>query len=72
MKGKAPKKVVRVEPKFQYVSLCCHAPTQKPELVKQDDPWPVGLGHWRCSKCGKPCKTERWAKTVPKPEATNV
>lgn len=57
-------------PTNTYLSKCCSEPAKKPrtgnatgevrEGSKVTDPTLVtGLGGWRCTKCGKPCKVNR-------------
>jgi len=65
------KPVVVRGPVHEYISACCSAPSRKPragmkETVKDPESGkmkdkPKGLGHWRCTACGKvakvtPCK----------------
>lgn len=57
------------QPVFQYFSVCCNAPAEKPPCAK--GPGAIGtlgsspkeaegsLGSWRCSRCGKACKCVR-------------
>lgn len=71
-------------PKYEYVSKCCGALGRKPaagKLVENISPESKrtekvrkGLGHWRCSNCGKSCKvTPRIAKKEePAPLATEA
>jgi hypothetical protein len=57
---------------FIYTSMCCSNPAKKPALrsvanfispnlgnVPETDDQTEGLGGWRCSACGKPCKVAR-------------
>ena len=71
-------------PAKQYISACCSLLALKPECgrkeMKQDSESkklksvPKGLGHWRCSGCGKSCKVKPGMLLVveptPAPEAT--
>lgn len=53
-------------PQLEYVSACCSLPARKPACGRKEfqaDPESKkpkevtkGLGHWRCSGCGKSCK----------------
>ena len=56
-------------PTRSYVSKCCNAPARKPKafsaIAGSKDK--AGLGHWRCSACGKTTKV-----TVGKPQAPEV
>jgi hypothetical protein len=57
---------VRVAPSKAYTSVCCSAPATKPAAgqktaVRNPETGktksePKGLGHWRCSACGKATK----------------
>ena len=57
---------VRVAPSKAYTSVCCSAPATKPKAGQQEvskdtetgkmRSAPKGLGHWRCSACGKATK----------------
>ena len=64
-------------PVKEYISACCSAPARKPALVKQSTDKkskevPKGLGHWRCSICGKPTKvTPRRPETKAEPVPAN-
>lgn len=74
------KPVVRRPPVFTYTSACCGTPARKPfagKKVESKDPesgkimfTAKGLGHWRCSQCGKGCKVKR--EVAKKQEDTNV
>lgn len=54
---------------FVYNSICCKQLARKPAVIRSEEDKKerkyseCGLGHWRCSQCGKPCKV-----TVSKPE----
>ena len=60
------KPVVRRENTYEYISACCTLPARKPragekEMQKNAETGkfkeqPKGLGHWRCSGCGKAAK----------------
>lgn len=73
----APKPVIKRGPVKVYVSVCCKLPANKPpagEKYTAKDPetnkmseMRRGLGHFRCSGCGKGCKV-----TVHKPEPKEV
>ena len=46
------------QPVFNYTSVCCNEPAQKPALVRTEEATGT-LGHWRCGKCSKGCKVKR-------------
>ena len=60
------KPIVRKGPEKEYISACCSVPARKPragmkESVKDPETGktkdkPKGLGHWRCTACGKVAK----------------
>ena len=60
------KPVLQRGPVHEYISACCSAPSRKPragmkESVKDPETGktkdkPKGLGHWRCTACGKVAK----------------
>ena len=60
------KPIVQRGPVHEYISACCSAPSRKPragmkESVKDPETGktkdkPKGLGHWRCTACGKVAK----------------
>ena len=60
------KPIVRKGPEKEYISACCSVPARKPragmkETVKDPESGktkdkPKGLGHWRCTACGKVAK----------------
>ena len=60
------KPIVRRENAYEYISACCSLPARKPragekEMQKDAETGkfrdkPKGLGHWRCSGCGKASK----------------
>src|ERR1017187_3352169 len=60
------KPVLQRGPVHEYISACCSAPSRKPragmkETVKDPESGktkdkPKGLGHWRCTACGKVAK----------------
>ena len=62
----ASKPVATKPPSKEYISTCCSTPAVKPRAGKKEvaqDPESKkmkditkGLGHWRCSACGKPTK----------------
>ena len=66
--------VPRRGPVFLYVSSCCSLPARKPiAAVKvftlnpdsgKSKETPKGLGHWKCSGCGKSCKVTRTRPTL--------
>ena len=68
------KPIVRKGPEKEYISACCSVPARKPragmkETVKDPESGktkdkPKGLGHWRCTACGKVAKV-----TPRKPES---
>src|ERR1035441_1646821 len=68
------KPIVRKGPEREYISACCSVPARKPragmkEPVKDPESGktkdkPKGLGHWRCTACGKVAKV-----TPRKPES---
>ena len=75
------KPIVRKGPEKEYISVCCSVPARKPragmkETVKDPETGkmkdkPKGLGHWRCTACGKVAKvTPR--KPEPKGEVRMV
>ena len=75
------KPVVRRDPEKEYISACCSVPARKPkagERVSTKAPdsgkmkeVPRGLGHWRCTGCGKVAKvTPR--KPQPKGASTQM
>ena len=71
-------------PEKEYISACCSLPARKPRCgqleavvnpeTKKSKDVPKGLGHWRCSGCGKPTKVTprkpQVAEPTPAPEAT--
>src|ERR1039458_2194697 len=60
------KPIVRKGPEKEYISACCSVPARNPragmrESVKAPETGktkdkPKGLGHWRCTACGKVAK----------------
>ena len=50
---------------FNYTSVCCDAPANKPPVERSAEDRAEGkfsechLGKWHCSKCGKACKVKR-------------
>lgn len=79
--------VPRRPPIFTYLSKCCGLAAKKPaagkkvEVInpesKKTEKATKGLGHWRCTGCGKACRVDRQiAKkeelTVPTTEVNNV
>lgn len=81
-KSKKPQKTKRVikhgEPVFLYFSVCHNVRATKEPLVMDGgraigglgaapETTATGLGHFRCSQCGKPCKCTR-TRNTPKTE----
>lgn len=71
-------------PVFEYISACCSLPARKPQTGRKEavqDPeskkmkdQTKGLGHWRCSGCGKATKVtpQRPASKTEAVPANNV
>ena len=80
-----PKTVRLKDAKFAYFSVCCNEIAEKPSLTmpqgkgigmyigaKPETDNTQGLGGWRCSKCHKPCKVTRAAKSTLVPVQENL
>lgn len=69
-------------PQFEYVSACCSLPARKPVCGRkenQENPEShkmkevtKGLGHWRCTACGKITKVTPRKTTMPAPVPVEV